>query len=123
MEICSSGCSCFEKEREPLVDDGGVSEGEVSDEDQDSSHRLRRLEASWACRRPVDNEMPIQFNRPVQGVTPEQQQATDDIVIQLEDIKTTAPAMYHRLCLQVLRHYRDGRPVQADRGKEQRRNV
>ena len=50
------------------------------------------------------------FNRPVQGVTPEQQQATDDIVIQLEDIKTTAPAMYHRLCLQVLRHYRDGRP-------------
>jgi hypothetical protein len=30
------------------------------------------------------------FNRPVQGVTPEQQQATDDIVIQLEDIKTTA---------------------------------
>jgi hypothetical protein len=26
------------------------SEGEVSDEDQDSSHRLRRLEASRACR-------------------------------------------------------------------------
>ena len=87
------------------------SEGEVSDEDQDSSNRLRDLEARQACRRPVDNEMPYDFNRPVQGVTPEQQQAIDDFVIQLEEIKTTASAMYHRLCLQVLRHYRDGRPV------------
>ena len=48
---------------------------------------------------------------PVQGVTLEQQQAIDDFVIQLEEIKETAPAIHHRLCLQVLRHYRDSRPI------------
>ena len=109
MEIGSSGRYCSEENC--LSRTVEFSEGEASDEDQDSSNRLHHLEASRVYRRPVDNEMPYDFNRPVQGVTPEQQRAIDDFIIQLEEMKETAPAMYHRLCLQVLRHYRDGRPI------------
>jgi len=69
-------------------------------------------------------EMPYNFKRPVQEVTPEQQQAINKLHHPLEEIKTTAAAMYPRLCLQILRHYRDGGPVWPDKGgKKQRRNV
>jgi len=101
VDVGSSGRYCFEESR--LSRTVEFSEGEASDEGQDSSNRFRHLEASRVCRRPVDNEMLYDFNRPVQGVTPEQQQAINDFVIQLEEIKETAPAMYHRLC--------DGRPT------------
>ena len=107
VEIGSSGRYCLEKESR-LSRTVELSECEASDEDQDSSNPLRHLEASRVCRRPVDNEMPYDFNRPVQGVTLEQQQAIDDFVMQLEEIKETVPAMYHRLCLQVLC---DSRPI------------
>jgi hypothetical protein len=36
------------------------------------NNRLRGLEVSWVCRRPIDKEMSYNFNRPVHGVTPEQ---------------------------------------------------
>jgi len=81
VETGSSGRYCFKKKESRLARTVEFSEGEASDEDQDSSNRLRHLEASRVCRRPVDKEMPYDFNRPVQGVTSEQQQAIDDFVI------------------------------------------
>jgi hypothetical protein len=87
------------------------SEGEVTDEEQDSSNRLRSLEAHRASTREVDDEMPYDFDRPVQGITAEQEQTIDEFMSQLDGMKTTAPAMYHHFCLQVLRHYRQGRPI------------
>ena len=81
------------------------SEDEIADEEQDRSNRLRRLDAHHVSTREVDDQMPYDFDRPVRGVAPEQQQATDDCMVQLDGMRRTAPAMYHRLCLQVLRHY------------------
>jgi hypothetical protein len=86
VEIGSSRRYYFEKESR-LSRTVEFSEGGRGDEDQDSSNRPLYLEASRVCRRPVDSEMLYDFNHPVQGVTPEQQQATDDFVIQLEEIK------------------------------------
>ena len=86
-------------------------EGEATDEEHDSSNRLRNLEARRASTRQADDDMPYDFDRPVRGVTSGQQQAIDGSIVQLSRTKRTDPAMYHHLCLQVLRHYRDGRPI------------
>jgi hypothetical protein len=107
----SSRRSRFEKKSSRLSRTVEYSDGEVPDEEQDSSERLRRLAAHRASTREVDDEMPYDFDRPIQGVTPEQQQTIDDFMGQLDGVNSTAPAMYHRFCLQVLRHYRDGGPI------------
>ena len=86
-------------------------EGEVTDEEHDSSNRLRNLEARRASLRQADDDMPYDFDRLVRGVTPGQQQAIDGFIAQLSGMMRTDPAMYHHLCLQVLRHYRNGRPI------------
>ena len=102
----------FKKKKTRLSRTVEYSSGAVTDSDiDDSSTRLRRLEARRKAQQERHDDMPYNFNNPFHGVTDEQQKSIDNGMTQLDSMKKAAPVMYQKFCLNILRHYRDGRPI------------
>ena len=73
----------------------------------DSGPRLRDIETRRNASKELDDDMPTLWNHPVRygAVTPVEEASVDGFMGKLDEMKRCVPAMYHRFCSQVMRHY------------------